>query len=49
MIVFIYKWLKNAVFRREWSICEASGKKTPLFAPFDSKNDHFAKTGSGQT
>jgi hypothetical protein len=25
------------------------GAKTPLFAPFIYKNDHFAKTGSGQT
>jgi hypothetical protein len=24
-------------------------EKTPLFAPFAYKNDHFAKTGSGQT
>ena len=26
-----------------------TGKKTRLFAPFYTKNDHFAKTGSGQT
>jgi hypothetical protein len=26
-----------------------TGKKTRLFAPFDTKNDRFAKTGSGQT
>jgi hypothetical protein len=26
-----------------------SGKKTRLCAPFYTKNDHFAKTGSGQT
>jgi hypothetical protein len=24
-------------------------RKTPLFAPFMYKNDHFTKTGSGQT
>ena len=24
-------------------------RKTPLFAPFMYKNDHFSKTGSGQT
>jgi hypothetical protein len=24
-------------------------RKTALFAPFIYKNDHFAKTGSGQT
>ena len=24
-------------------------RKTPLFAPFINKNDHFTKTGSGQT
>jgi len=24
-------------------------RKTPLFAPFIYKNDHFTKTGSGQT
>jgi hypothetical protein len=24
-------------------------RKTPLFAPFVYKNDHFTKTGSGQT
>jgi hypothetical protein len=24
-------------------------RKTPLFAPFYTKNDHFTKTGSGQT
>ena len=24
-------------------------KKTPLFAPFIYKNDHFTKTGAGQT
>jgi hypothetical protein len=26
-----------------------AGKKTRLSAPFYTKNDHFAKTGSGQT
>eukprot|EP01046_Picozoa_sp_COSAG06_P015870 COSAG06_NODE_1032_length_11010_cov_13.156448_3_plen_99_part_00 len=29
-----------------WEFC---GAKTPLFAPFIYKNDHFTKTGSGQT
>jgi hypothetical protein len=24
-------------------------RKTPLFEPFIYKNDHFTKTGSGQT
>jgi hypothetical protein len=28
--------------------CEL-GKRTHRFKPFDTKNDHFAKTGSGQT
>jgi hypothetical protein len=62
MIVFIYKWLKNAVFRRAASgrgggeaavslhACGLqTGKKNVLFAPFIYKNDHFTKTGSGQT
>jgi hypothetical protein len=31
-------------FRRKYSV-----RKTPLFAPFISKNEHFTKTGSGQT
>jgi hypothetical protein len=26
-----------------------TGKKTALFAPFIYKNQHFTKTGSGQT
>jgi hypothetical protein len=26
-----------------------AGEKTPLCAPFIYKNEHFAKTGSGQT
>jgi hypothetical protein len=26
-----------------------SGEKNVLFAPFIYKNDHFTKTGSGQT
>jgi hypothetical protein len=26
-----------------------TGKKMRLFAPFYTKNDHFTKTGSGQT
>jgi hypothetical protein len=24
-------------------------RETPLFSPFYTKNDHFTKTGSGQT
>ena len=37
-----------------YALCRASRvtyvvRKTPLFAPFIYKNDHFAKTGSGQT
>jgi hypothetical protein len=28
---------------------ESPGEKTPLFAPFIYKCDHFTKTGSGQT
>ena len=27
----------------------ATGKKTAPFCPFSFENDHFAKTGSGQT
>jgi hypothetical protein len=27
----------------------AKVRKTPLFAPFIYENDHFTKTGSGQT
>ena len=30
-------------------LAEDSGKKTRLFASFYTKNDHFAKTGLGQT
>ena len=33
----------------EIEMAEAIGTETPLFAPFDTKNDHFTKTGSGQT
>ena len=28
---------------------DLTGKKTALFEPFIYKNQHFAKTGSGQT
>ena len=28
---------------------DLTGEKTALFAPFIYKNDHFSKTGSGQT
>eukprot|EP01046_Picozoa_sp_COSAG06_P102188 COSAG06_NODE_48352_length_332_cov_1.463519_1_plen_46_part_00 len=28
---------------------ELEGKKTHLCAPFYTENDHFTKTGSGQT
>jgi hypothetical protein len=27
----------------------ATGEKTPLFGRFYTKNEHFTKTGSGQT
>jgi|EP01046_Picozoa_sp_COSAG06_P048832 hypothetical protein len=30
-------------------VCEYAGKETRLFEPFLYKNDHFTKTGSGQT
>jgi WD40 repeat protein len=37
----------------DWKTKELLGhgqvRKTPLFAPFIYKNEHFAKTGSGQT
>jgi hypothetical protein len=33
----------------EGSVDTAQVRKTPLFAPFISKNDLFTKTGSGQT
>ena len=28
--------------------CSSGGKETRLFAPFDTKNDRFTKTGSGK-
>jgi hypothetical protein len=31
------------------SLTNIIGEKNVLFAPFISKNDHFTKTGSGQT
>jgi hypothetical protein len=37
----------------DWKTKELLGhgqvRKTPLFAPFIYKNEHFAKTGAGQT
>jgi hypothetical protein len=32
-----------------WTVALDSGEKNVLFAPFIYKNDHFTKTGSGQT
>jgi hypothetical protein len=30
-------------------VIRSAGEKNVLFAPFIYKNDHFTKTGSGQT
>jgi hypothetical protein len=56
MIVYIYKLLKKGGFRRtaltDLCFLEAGGgevRKTLSFEPFYTKNDQFAKTGSGQT
>jgi ATP-dependent RNA helicase DHX36 len=35
--------------RSAWLCMVDAVRKTPLFAPFIYKNDHFTKTGSGQT
>jgi hypothetical protein len=47
MIVFIYKWLKNAVFRR--LTLQLQVRKRTSCAPCYTKNDRCTKTGSGQT
>jgi hypothetical protein len=31
------------------AVKQAAVRETPLFAPFIYENDHFTKTGSGQT
>ena len=33
----------------KWQVGYAAGEKTALFVHFLYKNDHFTKTGSGQT
>jgi len=47
---FTHELLKKGRFFGRWTRCGTAVRKTPLFAmPFIYKNDHFTKTGSGQT
>jgi hypothetical protein len=52
MFVSLYKWLKTTASCRQHRIHQrdyAPEKKNGIFEPFISKNEPFAKTGSGQT
>jgi hypothetical protein len=39
----------GAALNLDMNSCNAGEGETPLFARFYTKNDHFTKTGSGQT
>ena len=39
----------SSIFKGATRSSASRVRKTPLFAPFIYKNDHFTKTGSGQT
>eukprot|EP01046_Picozoa_sp_COSAG06_P011996 COSAG06_NODE_692_length_13043_cov_369.439509_7_plen_61_part_00 len=45
----VYVWVGDGANDSEKKMASGTKNSATTFAPFDTNNDHFTKTGSGQT